>query len=263
MPDDKNLDNQDSSTFSKGEMHHVSIKPPAFCKERPELYFIQMESQFAIAKVTRDETKYHHVIGSLDAQVLMQVADIVCKPPDVDKYETVKNALITEYTDSDQKKLRKLVKEVELGDLRPTQLLKRMKELSNNKLPDDVLKSFWLERLPEQVRAVISIGSGDSMDMAKQADQMMDMLSFSNVSAIKNESPLEKKIDELQKQVEELRMSRNQARVNKNDSRERKRVGSKSRPRFPFCKYHWRFGSNAKKCVDPCQFKKLDMNSEN
>lgn len=216
-----------------GELQHISIRPPAFCKQKPELYFIQMESNFAISHERSDDTKYHYVISSLDAEAIMQIADIVSNPPATNKYEAVKKALIAEYADSDQRKIRKLIKESELGDLKPTQLLKRMRELARDKLSDEVLKSLWVERLSDNVRAVISIGTGDSTDMARQADQMMDMLKFSNVSAIRGEPTLGKQIQQLQAQIDELKVSR----APRSHSRSTKtRDRSQSRPRFPFCK---------------------------
>ncbi|XP_017464639.1 PREDICTED: uncharacterized protein LOC108358028 [Rhagoletis zephyria] len=239
-----------------GELQHNSIKPPVFCKQRPDLYFLQMESSFAITRVKSDETKYHYVISSLDAEAIMQIADIVSNPSATEKYEAVKKALIAEFTDSDQRKIRKLIKESELGDLKSTQLLKRMKALARDKLSDDVLNSLWLKRLPDNVRAVISIGTGDSAEMARQADQMMEMLSFSNVATIQSEVGLSKQVERLQSQIDELRLSRTSRAGNKDPTA---RSRSRSRPRFPFCKYHWRFGAKANKCIEPSQFKRLDM----
>ncbi|XP_036345948.1 uncharacterized protein LOC118755206 [Rhagoletis pomonella] len=137
-----------------------------------------MESQFAAAGIMTDQTKYIHVISSLEVQYLLAVGDIVRNPPETGKYEAVKAALISEFTDSDQKKLRRIVKEIELGDLKPSQLLKRMKELANGRINDDVLESLWIERLPNSIRSAITILDGDSTQMALQADRMIEMQSF-------------------------------------------------------------------------------------
>lgn len=51
---------------SSHEVFRVGLKPPIFCKEQPDLYFIQMDSQFAVADITVDETKYHHLVSSLE-----------------------------------------------------------------------------------------------------------------------------------------------------------------------------------------------------
>ncbi|XP_017467966.1 PREDICTED: uncharacterized protein LOC108360268 [Rhagoletis zephyria] len=236
------------------EIFRVGIKPPVFCKEQPDLYFIQMESQFAVAKIMTDQTKYNHFISSLEVQYLIAAGDIVRNPPETGKYEAVKAALISEFTDSDQKKLRRLVKEIELGDLKPSQLLKRMKELASGRINDDVLKSLWIERLPDSIRSVITIVDGDSTQMALQADRMIEMQSFPGVSAVQSSTQsFAAEIDALRKEIAELKVRRPNHRRPCDRSRNR----SQSKARFPFCRYHYRFGDKAKKCIEPCQFKKL------
>lgn len=237
------------------EVSRIGIKPPTFCKEQPDLFFIQMESQFAVAGITVDSTKYHHVISSLDAKFLLHVSDIIRNPPAEGKYAAVKKALIDEFTDSDQKKVRKLIKEIELGDLKPSQLLKRMKDLANGKIDDDVLKQLWIERLPEAIRAVITIVDGDSAQMALQADKMLEVQQFSNVSAVHSANPLQAEIEALRKEIATLKAGKSDNFKGNQQNRNRDR--SKSKVRFPFCRYHYRFGDKARKCVEPCQYKKL------
>lgn len=53
-----------------------------------------------------------------------------------------------------------------------------MTDLAGNAITDDVLKSLWIERLPESVRAVVSIAEGDSEQWARQADKMMKSTVF-------------------------------------------------------------------------------------
>lgn len=251
---------QNAGAASTGEVFRVGVKPPVFCKEQPDLYFIQMESQFAVAGVKADDTKYHHIVSSLEPQYLLQIADIIRNPPPEGKYEAIKRSLIVEYTDSDQRKLRKLIREIELGDLKPSQLLKRMRDLAGDKISDEALKSLWMERLPETIRSIISIVDGNSTKMAEQADKMMEMQNFSNVATIQTSSPLQVEIENLRKEVAELRMSR-QDNFHRQDNSHRPRNRSaqrnKSKVRFPFCKYHYRYGEKAKKCIEPCQYKKL------
>lgn len=248
----------------RGEVFRVGIKPPVFCKEQPDLYFIQMESQFAVAGISLDQTKYHHVISSLEAQYLLHVAEIIRNPPANDKYNAVKIALINEFTDSDQKKLRKLINEMELGDLRPSQLLKRMKELANGKMNDDVVKSLWIARLPDSIRSVVTIVDGDSTTMAKQADKMLEVQSFSSVSSVSSVSSIQTlpalhaEIQELRNQISQMRTNNYNENGKSNDEKHNhSRSRSKSKVHFPFCRYHYRFGDKAKKCIEPCQFKKL------
>ncbi|KAL7736357.1 hypothetical protein ACLKA6_014827 [Drosophila palustris] len=234
------------------EIFRVGVKPPSFCKEQPDLYFIQMESQFAVSGISTDATKYHQVIASLEPQYLVHIADIIRDPPQVNKYDAIKTALINEYTDSNQRKLNKLIHEVQLGDLKPSQLLKRMKDLAGTQISDEAIKSLWLERLPENVRAIVSIVDGDSAKVSLQADKVLESQRHSTVCALQenvSDAKLRTEIDELRKELRKLKSGS----ASKNQSR-----NSKSPDRSTFCYYHGRFGAKARRCTEPCDFKKLN-----
>lgn len=49
---------------------HIAVKPPVFLKSNPHIFFIQIETSFRRANISRDDTKYDHVVGALDAQIL-------------------------------------------------------------------------------------------------------------------------------------------------------------------------------------------------
>lgn len=254
-----NMSESDKDNAQGGrEVFRVGVKPPTFCKEQPDIYFIQMESQFAVAGIKLDNTMYHHVISSLEPQYLLQVADIIRNPPLNGKYDAVKKSLIAEYTDSDHRKLRKLIKEIELGDLKPSQLLKRMKDLAGNKISDDALKSLWMERLPETVRSIVTIVDGNSAQMALQADKLMEVQNYPTISTVQQDSTLKAEIEELRNQIRYMRTNQHdRGRSSDRNQQQRNRSKSRTKVRFPFCKFHYRFGDKARKCEEPCQFKNL------
>lgn len=254
-----------------GEIHRVSIKPVQFIKTAPELYFLQMEAQFSLAGITRDHTKYNHVLGSLDPIYLTSVLDIIKNPPTNDKYESIKNRIITEFQQSDQHKLRILLRETQLGDLKPSQLLRKMRELSNNALSDDALKTLWIERLPEQIRPVISISGDDLNKVAVMADKMLEITSYHHINEVATPvnfdqgnsqmSALTKRVEELSKLVSEMSNNRGRSQ-SRSKSNNRGRSSSKSKNSRPYCSYHYKFGAMARKCVDPCKFKSESESQE-
>lgn len=268
---------QDQPTAQpSGENHRFTIKPIQFIKTAPKLYFLQMEAQFSLAGITRDDTKYNHVLGSLDPTYLTSVLDIIENPPTDNKYEAIKNRIITEFQQSDQHKLRILLREIELGDLKPSQLLRKMRELSNNALSDDALKTLWIERLPEQIRPVISISGDDLNKVAQMADKMLEITTYNVVSEVATSSrnsqtdsqisALAQQITELSNKVAQLSNNFGQSmpQSNSNDrGRNRSRDNSRNRARSssrtpndsPYCFYHFTFGAMARKCRDPCKFK--------
>lgn len=265
--------NQPSASTSTGEIHRVTVKPIQFIKTAPKLYFIQMEAQFNLAGITRDTTKYNHVLGTLDPNYLTSVMDLIECPPAANKYESIKERIIAEFQQSDQHQLRILLREIELGDLKPSQLLRKMKELSKNALSDDALKTLWIERLPEQIRPVISISDGDLNKVAIMADKMLEITSYNVIGEVATHATFnhhEPQIATLSKQIEELSNrfsqfsndhsqrsnSNNRGRSQSRDnSRNRERSSSRTRNNSPYCYYHFKFGAMARKCNDPCKFK--------
>ncbi|XP_055950848.1 uncharacterized protein LOC129984925 [Argiope bruennichi] len=111
--------NDDSSPV----VARVSFKAPPFWKQNPKLYFAQIESQFAIAGITKDETKYHHVVAAIETDVIAQFSDIILNSPEELMYEALKECLIEQFADSETHWLKLLLQELQLGDDCPTQLL--------------------------------------------------------------------------------------------------------------------------------------------
>lgn len=252
---------------NQGEIHRIGMKPPVFCKRDPDLYFIQMESQFRNASISQDQTKYDYVVGSLDSTTLINISDIIRAPPNENKYEAIKSRLIKDFTDSENRKLRRLLQECELGDQKPSQLLRQMKDLSNGALNDDALKSLWLNHLPEAVRAVVSIAEGNLERCTAQADKMMEMGNYSgNITAIQQPTnevqSLQSLIEALRKEISEIKSSQKprgrSSTRRENTNRERNHSSTRSESqvkKYPTCYYHHRFGADARKCAEPCDFK--------
>lgn len=73
------------------------------------MWFVQIEAQFAVAQVTADQTMYSYVVSTVDTEILAQVLEIITSPPATNKYETLKDRLISIYSDSKEQRLRRLL----------------------------------------------------------------------------------------------------------------------------------------------------------
>ena len=62
----------------------VSLKFPTFWAQHPQVWFRQAEAQFHIRKITRNETKYYHVVAALDQQAANRITNILSTPPEKD-----------------------------------------------------------------------------------------------------------------------------------------------------------------------------------
>ncbi|GFS48150.1 uncharacterized protein TNCV_2295731 [Trichonephila clavipes] len=118
------------------------------------LWIAQCDHAFTFSGISSDDTKYSALVANLDAETLSYVSDIVLSPPNSDKYHTLSQRLITQFSDSETQKIKKLLTDLQLGDEKPSHLLRKMKELSNGQLQDDFLQSLWLQRMPPHIQTV-------------------------------------------------------------------------------------------------------------
>ncbi|GFY15154.1 hypothetical protein TNCV_1569681 [Trichonephila clavipes] len=222
--------------------------------------------------ISSDDTKYSALVANLDAETLSYVSDIVLSPPNSDKYHTLSQRLITQFSDSETQKIKKLLTDLQLGDEKPSHLFRKMKELSNGQLQDDFLQSLWLQRMPPHIQTVLSASSEPLDKLAIIADKVSEVVgSSSTICAATTVPPpsqssscsvqptmdsLARQIQELSLQVAELTRERNSSRHQRYSS-DRRRSHSRSRSvnrGSGICYYHRRYKEQARKCVSPCAF---------
>lgn len=74
-----------SMAQSEPEISRVGVKVPPFYPDKPALWFMQLESQFALANITADSTKFHYALAQLDSANASLVEDIITAPAAADK----------------------------------------------------------------------------------------------------------------------------------------------------------------------------------
>ncbi|GFV26022.1 uncharacterized protein TNCV_2693881 [Trichonephila clavipes] len=197
---------------------------------------------------------------------------IVLSSPNSDKYHTLSQRLITQFSDSETQKIKKLLTDLQLGDEKPSHLLRKMKELSNGQLQDDFLQSLWLQKMPPHIQTVLSASSEPLDKLAIIADKVSEVVGASSTicaattvpppsqssscSAQPTMDSLARQNQELSLQVAELTRERNSFRHQRYSS-DRRRSHSRFRSvnrGSGICYYHRRYKEQARKCVSPCAF---------
>ena len=260
MPDDDKTGVNASSAagHTQGEIQAVGFKPPPFWKSNAEPYFCFIEAQFATSGISSDLTKYYCLVSALDETILSHASDLICNPPVVGKYDSLKKRLIDHFSESEASKLRMLLHDLELGDKKPSHLLREMKELAKN-FSDDAVKALWLQRLPMSVQQILSV-SNDGMDsLAEMADKILEVSKSAVVSTVDRKVESVSEVSLLRKEMAELRqqmsrMGRDRSRTRSRDRFRAKSSSSERRNDHELCWYHHRFGKKARNCRKPCKF---------
>ncbi|XP_061394020.1 uncharacterized protein LOC133329557 [Musca vetustissima] len=233
------------------EVSRVAVKAPPFWRSDPLLWFKQIELQFIMVGIMQDSPKFHSIVASIESSILEKVSNIIVDPPAENMYDTIKEKLISSFTDSEEKRLKKLLTNIELGDKK---LLSEMRSLPQDKVSNDILKQLWMQRLPSQMKTVLSVNKNSLDKLSTMADKIADssesdVCSFSPSNTRLEE--IEKKLQTLCTQIDSFRKSRSRSKSSTSRNR-RSNSGSKSKP---YCWYHFKFGEKARKCIAPCNYK--------
>ncbi|GFV12435.1 retrovirus-related Pol polyprotein from transposon opus [Trichonephila clavipes] len=254
------------------EVARIALRLPPFWKSNVRLWIAQCDHEFTFSGISSDDTKYSALVANLDAETLSYVSDIVLSPPNSDKYHTLSQRLITQFSDSETQKIKKLLTDLQLGDEKPSHLLRKMKELSDGQLQDDFLQSLWFQRMPPHIQTVLSASSEPLDKLAIIADKVSEVVGASSTicaattvpppsqssscSAQPTMDSLARQIQELSLQVAELTRERNSS-CHQRYSSDHRRSHSRSRSvnrGSGICYYHRRYKEQARKCVSPCAF---------
>lgn len=279
----RQTDNTDETGTSSATIQvAAALKLPPFWQNRPELWFIQVETQFRIRNITAANTKYDYLISSLTPESMEIVADFLMNPSGQDKYVALKNLLILRCKDTEEKRLDSLLHKIDIGDQRPSELFRQMETLAaNNSLVNaPLLKKLWLNKLPNNVRpCIIALESTHSneelFDIADKINASATSISTSSSISAVNTRPggsdlsgnvSYDRFDELKDMIRKLSSRIDNLDVNYNRSRSRERsfrtspIRRSSRTRSPsrsedrLCWYHRRYRNRAARCIQPCGF---------
>ncbi|XP_025159773.1 uncharacterized protein LOC112589687 [Harpegnathos saltator] len=212
-----------------------------------------------------------------------RIADILTSPPVIDKYVTLKTQLLARFADSADKQLHRLLTDLELGNRKPSQLLRHMRTLAGDRVSQDILRVRWLALLPPGIQRVLKILRTTCLeDLSTVADELMEGSStpkFLQLPAPHSPSPgrlgaaasadtqtiqrLGEAVTTMQQSVAHLTTLLEHllpAVVHQGQPTQRQRTRSRSRSRntqqltSQWCYYHRRFGAAARRCQQPCSF---------
>ncbi|KAF0314728.1 hypothetical protein FJT64_000087 [Amphibalanus amphitrite] len=163
----------------------ASFRLPAYAPEEAELWLVQVECAFAVAGITDDHDKFRLLVANLPVHVASQVRDVITA--ETGSFSELKGALSTRLAQSRASRLEALLRDHQLGDRRPTQLLRSMQHMLGSAGHDlGLLRTLFLQRLPPTTRAALALLPEDTGidDLASAADRFQEASGGAAVTAV-------------------------------------------------------------------------------
>lgn len=276
----------------------VQGKLGPFWPNNPDAWFKIAEVQFSIFSIKADKTKLGMTLTALThfPEILGKVVDVIERLPENDRYEYLKAALINRLSSSKQQRLEELLEKEDLGDKRPSEVLRHMRSLATGDLlvNEDIIRSLWLRRLPQSVKIpLVAIGDKRVDELADVADKIYEVYKAPSATVysasyhqpnLQQQShqhlntpstSLESRIARIESMLENLnpynagrgrsRQRSNNRYDNRNFSWRRNRSRSSSNKNSRgngFCYFHQKFGASARNCRPPCSFSKQQVSTD-
>ncbi|XP_036327184.1 uncharacterized protein LOC118739782 [Rhagoletis pomonella] len=255
-----------------------------FSLQSIESWFTRLEAFFGINNFgkmnqdQRDNTKFNIAVMYMDERLHEQAFDVVRNPPAKCKYEALRTTILSKFSVSPIARLEQLTSGIQLGDKKPSHMLTQLQRtgVTSDK---QLIKDFWLQKLPVSARAVITgIDKGNPEmtleQLASIADEIIDVVRANSVDAVTARNPqdqtvnntttpcgsnssIESRIERIERALSRIETStkRDSNRRSRSHSRNKGAMRTSSNSQQVICWYHKRFSDQAQKCNSPCNYK--------
>lgn len=254
-----------------------------------ESWFTRLEAFFRVhgfGKMNqdqRDQGKFNIAVMYMDERLYEQAFEIVRTPPAQDRYGTLRRTIINKFSASPMARLEQLTTGIQLGDNKSSHMLTQLQHTDVTR-DQQLIKDFWIQRLPVSARAVIAgVAKGNPEmtleQLASIADEIIDAVRVNSVESVSTKplnplqqqqkqsieaittippTSLETRVGYLERTLARIESKICQERQTRSRERRSRSATPHKRPTSTAgdstCWYHKRYGVDAKRCNTPCNF---------
>jgi hypothetical protein len=246
-----------------------ALRLPEFWVTDPVAWFAHVEAHFELEGLTSQQHRYFNVVKSLSQDSLRLIKDILANPHPTTPYEILKDRLLNNHSLTDFQKIERQFQIGELGpQQKPSELLAHLVELT----PADELESKYLiflfiQRLPKILR--MQLGDDldlDLRDISERADRLWSIHAHDMASSVAAAAVADVESGQVgepvaavapfQKKKQQFQHTGRRSNGAKSGSTAAPAAvtGRAERLASGLCRYHWKFGEEARFCVKPCSW---------
>ena len=157
----------------------VAVQLLPFWPSDPNIWFAQVEAQFATRGITNQRTMFEYVVALLSPDIATEIRELILSPPVENQYTNLKEKLIQRMATSQQQCIQQLLNAEELGDRKLTQFLRRLQQLAGDTVRSEgmFIRELFLQRLPANVRVVLASTRDNTPidELAQLADKVLEV----------------------------------------------------------------------------------------
>lgn len=163
----------------------AKFETPQFIPDNVALWWKQIEARLDLAGITDEETKFKHIAAGLPPEVVSKVSDLIFNPPVEAPYGKIRDRKLKEFEPKDSAKLQSLLEGCQLGDKKPSTLLREMRQLAQGRVTDETLRELYLRRLPSSLSSIFRTTNVTDLDkVAAAADEVKGTNPSQFISAV-------------------------------------------------------------------------------
>uniref|UniRef100_A0A1I8GGB4 DUF7041 domain-containing protein n=1 Tax=Macrostomum lignano TaxID=282301 RepID=A0A1I8GGB4_9PLAT len=149
------------------------LKLPIFYRNNPEAWFLTLEAQFMLNRVTNETAKFYHLVSHLPEDI----AALHLSAQTPKQYEQLKTAITSTLQKSKQEKVSEVLQVSDLGGDKPSIFMRKLRskmEQCQIQPDEELLKATLMRCLPQDLRIALSgFQQQSSQQISEIADSML------------------------------------------------------------------------------------------
>lgn len=237
-------------------IHAVAIKPAAFKETAVSGWFMTLEAQFSLNRVTSETTRYLYAFSSLPPDLAYNLPTSITSEQN---YSKLKDAVIEIFEQSKPEQFEKMLKKTTLSG-RPSMFLLELNAIANKVgVGEDLVRHKFVNALPSNIAPVIAAQKTLSLSqLGTLADELMPLLT-DQVTSVSHYSTQYAESNGRRNNSDQRYRRESTDNANQRSSRNESNIPYGLKPYRPnqrpkICKAHLYYGRTARTCKQWCQW---------